>query len=348
MAGQPVHRVVVIELWNIGDVILTMPFLAQLRSVFPEASIALAAKSFASDLLSGTGLVDEFIVVDLAWSPSDDTGPGRKFLSLFQASRTMRARKFDIAFSGRDHFRERVLLGLSGARRRVARSGSRGDQFLTDAVESAPGATHRVDSWLALLNPFGGAVDVQVPRLHITDAEREWADDYLASRGAGSGDVIIGIHPGASLPEKRWPMDRFREVAAAAAPQPGLRVITFADPSGFGDDLFDTPGVIGAQVSFRELIALINRCDLLVCNDSGPMHIAGAVGVPTVALFGEGIAESFSPLGLNHEILRAPPSPEAKHSVTAIRSPAGIRTQEVLDAIDRAVGRLKGSAVAND
>lgn len=339
-AGKPdddVDRVLVVELWHIGDVILTMPFLAQLRHVFPRARIALAAKSFAGDLLSGTGLVDDFIISDLSWRPSDNVGLRRKVLGLIEAGRALRMRRFDIAFSGRGHLRERILLGLSRARRRVAHSGSQGDAFLTDALPIAAGPHHKVAAWLTLLDPFGGAVNVQVPRLDVTDPERRWASGYLESHGVGSGDLVIGIHPGASVAGKRWPLDRFREVAGALASQPGIRVVAFAEPGGYGDELFATPGVTGARVTLRELVALIRRCDLLVCNDSGPMHIAGALGVQTVALFEDGIPDSFAPLGEGHELVTSRENSEPLQSIPASR---------VLEAVERVVSAKRAPGIS--
>jgi heptosyltransferase-2 len=239
--------------------------------------------------------------------------------------------------------RERVVLALSGARRRVAYAFGKGDRVLTDAIVVENSQRHKVDDWLRLLDPFGGAATIEAPHLHLDDSERAWATGYLSSRGALTDEPVIGIHPGASLAEKRWPLERFRDVAAAIAAKPGIRVLAFAEPSGYGAELFGIPGVIGAQVSLREMMALIARCGLLVCNDSGPMHIAGALGVPTVAMFGPGIEQWFAPLGDGHEMLR-PDSDETavdSSSENGIRAPRGIRSGQVLDAVGRTMQRLR-------
>jgi lipopolysaccharide heptosyltransferase II len=348
-AGQAhdrsVSRILVLELWNIGDVILAMPFLARLRSLFPGAKVTLLSKLFAADLLSGTELVDEFIVADFAWTPGDRVQPLKKTIDLWRLSREMRRKKFDVAFSSRLHRREHVLLALSGATRRVGFALGKRDASLTDAIVVGDAQRHRVDDWMRLLEPFGVASPGRVPRLHVEESERLWAKGYLDSRGVLKGDLLVGIHPGASLAEKRWPLDRFSDVATATAAQSGVRVLGFAEPSGYGSELFAIPGVVGAQVGLRELMALIERCDLLICNDSGPMHIAGALGVPTVAMFGSGIDQWFAPLGEGHETLTPDkdascldlPSPG-----NSIRTPMGIETPQVLDAVGRAVQRLRG------
>ena len=341
--NENVARILVVELWNIGDVILAMPFLAHLRYLFPRARITLLAKPFAADLLAGTGLVDDYIRADLAWAPADRaTAPG-KAIDLWRVSRTLRRQKFDVAFSSRAHLREHFILVLSGANRRVGLSMRHASRALTDPIQVGSGQRHKVQDWMRLLQPFGGASSIDLPRLRVAESERMWATGYLASNDVQANDLLIGIHPGASLPEKRWPLEEFRQVATALIARPGVRVLAFAEPSGYGSELFAIQGVIGAQVGLRELIALIDRCDLLVCNDSGPMHIAGALGVPTVAMFGQGIERWFAPLGEGHEML----IPEAKLSSAlgsragSIRAPIGISSAQVLAAVERTMQRLR-------
>jgi heptosyltransferase-2 len=341
--NESVARILVLELWNIGDVILAMPFLAQLRGLFPRAKISLVSRPFAAELLAGTGLVDEFIAADLTWVSGAHLRLAGKTIDLWRLSRRLRHQQFDIAFSSRLHVGEHLLLALSGAKRRVGFALGERDAALTDAVAPAEAQQQKVDDWLRLLGPFGGALSVLLPRLRVGDAERQWASGYLTSRGIGKDELLVGIHPGAGLAEKRWPLERFREVATATAGQPGVRVLVFAEPSGYGSELFTIPRVVGAQVGLRELMALVAQCSLLVCNDSGPMHIAGALGVPTVAMFGAGIEEWFAPLGEGHEVLRPDQDEQLADQTSpgAIRAPRGIRSSRVLDAVGRAVQRLR-------
>jgi ADP-heptose:LPS heptosyltransferase len=344
--AERVSRILVVEPKNIGDVVLAIPFLAQLRARFPGARTTLLAAPNARLILQGTGLVDDFIETHLDWSEkSTRYNPfGYNWRELLRLKRELRGRDFDLAFNCCMQIRERVVIGLSGARRRVAYAFGEGDSVLTDAISVQNSERHKVDDWLRLLEPFGGVSSVQLARLHVEESERAWAKGYLASRGIPKDNPLVGIHPGASLAEKRWPLERFREVAVATAAQPGIRVLAIAEPSGYGSELFAIPGVVGAQVGLRELIALIERCDLLVCNDSGPMHIAGALGVPTVAVFGAGIEQWFAPLGEGHEMLRPDRDEQLADQASLegdIRAPRGIRSSRVLDAVGRAVQRLR-------
>ena len=318
--GQ-LKRILVVELWNIGDIVLAMPFLAQLRALFPAASITLLGRPYARTILAGTGLVDEFIETELGWSErATRFNPlGYNWNELRRVRRELRARRFDIAFKSRMHIREHLVLAMSGATRRVAFAFGHGDRVLTDAIPIGDPNRHKAADWLELLKPFGGLVEVPPACLKLNDAERRQASEFLAAHGVSPNDRVVGIHPGASVPAKRWPLDRFAEVAAALAQRPSLKVLAFVEPKGYGDALARVERVIPAKLNLRELIALIQRCDVLVCNDSGPMHIAGALDVPTVAVFGSGIQRWFSPLGEGHRFLS---------------DIASVTPSQVIDAVD--------------
>lgn len=318
--GQ-IKRILVVELWNIGDVVLAMPFLAQLRALFPAASITLLARPYAKTILAGTGLVDEFIETELGWTESATRfNPlGYNWKALLQVRRELRGRQFDIAFKSRMHIREHVVLAMSGATRRVAFAFGHGDRVLTDAIPVGDANRHKAADWLELLKPFGGRVQAAPARLKVDEAEGRWAASFLAKHRISANDRVVGIHPGASVLAKRWPLDRFAQVAAAIAQRSGVKVLAFVEPEGYGDAVARVGGVISAKVNLRELIALIQRCEVLVCNDSGPMHIAGALGVPTVAVFASGIQQWFSPLGEGHNLLAGVES---------------VTTAQLLDAVD--------------
>src|SRR3954471_3838798 len=264
-SAQAIQRVLVIELWNIGDVVLAMPFLAQLRSLFPHAMVTMLARPHAQTVLSGTGLVDEFIATELGWSGTAvrNNPFAYSWSELARGRRQLRRLTIDVAFSGRMHIREHVVLALSGARRRVAfRLG--GGRVLTDALDAGDPNRHKVEEWLEWLKPFGGPVTLEAPRLKVSEAERSWAMGFLEARGISTEDRVVGIHPGASIPEKRWPLERFAEVAGIIAAQPATKVLAFVAPDGYGVQLGEVPGIVSARVNLRELMALVECCDVLV------------------------------------------------------------------------------------
>jgi len=331
----------VVELWNIGDLVLTIPFLAQLRAIFADAEITLLGRPYAREILAGTGLVDRFIEADLTWKTD-----GRSFnpfnydwAELLRVVPQLRERKFDLAFQCRPHMREYALLALSGARRRVGYAKAGWGRTLTDSISFAESDLQKKDAWLRLLEPFGGPRQIEVPTLSVSSDEQLWATEFLQAKGADPTNLLVAIHPGASVPEKRWPIERFAEVARDLAARRNVDVLGFIEPEGFGSAIAAVDGVIPAQVELRQMIALLSRCDLLVCNDSGPMHIAGALGVPTVAIFGSGINRQFAPLGDQHELVTAGPGSgptrERAPGVGPYDDVSKVSTSKVLEAVER-------------
>jgi heptosyltransferase II len=341
--ASDVKRIVVLELWNIGDVVLTLPFLQQLRTLFPNARIVLVARPHARQILGASGLVHEWIETNLGWQNSTTRWnplayPWRE---LWRLVGELRGGSFDIAFQCRPHVREYIILALSGARRRVGMSMKGWDRLLTDRVPIDVFTSQKKEAWLRLLDPFGGSRQLQPAKLQAEASARDRASRFLAARGVSTEDVLIGVHPGASVAEKRWPIDRFAEVVRELVRRGGTRVLVFVEPGGYGSALDAIDGGIIASLDLPEMVALLERCDLLVCNDSGPMHVAAALGVPCVAVFGSGIEQMFEPLGGGHHILtagpvarpkRGQPSEGARHDVSRVP------TAQVLDAIRHVLG----------
>jgi ADP-heptose:LPS heptosyltransferase len=324
------------ELWHIGDVVLTAPFFAELRELFPEASTSLLAHGYAKELLAGTGLVDDFIETDLDWDGEAGLAPLRyRLTELARVAAKLRGRHFDIAFQCRPHIREHVLLGLSGARRRVGVRTGVTSRFLTDPIDLNANDI-KVEQWRCMLEPFGGPVKVDPPTLQVSESERRSAEQFLTAHGVSADDIVVAVHPGAGVPANRWPLERFSEVIAALTARAGVRVLTFVDPAGYGAELSAIQGVVTARVGLREMMALLKKSAFLIGNDSGPMHIAGGLGVPTIAMFGR-INRWYLPLGAGHDIVRAPGS--GLDNVNAAQGPgqavAEIPTSQVLDAVDR-------------
>jgi heptosyltransferase-2 len=335
----------VVELWNIGDVVLTVPFLAQLRAIVPDAEITLLARPYAAEILAGTGFVDRFIGADLTWITE-----GRPFnplnydwAELLRVVRALRAYNFDLAFQCRPHVREYALLALSGARRRVGCAKAGWDRALTDAIPCGGYDLQKKDAWLRLLEPLGGSKEIETPGLSVSRDEQLWATEFLQANGADPSNLLVAIHPGASIPEKRWPIERFEQVARDLRGRANVDVLAFIEPGGYGSSLAQIDGVVPAKVELRQMVALLARCDLLVCNDSGPMHIAGALGVPTVAVFGSGISRQFAPLGDRHELVTAGPraGPAARRAVAPgpYDDVSAVPLSKVQEAVERRLSR---------
>jgi heptosyltransferase-2 len=292
------ERILVSELWHIGDVVIAMPFLAALRALYPAAQITLLSKSHARDTLANTGLVDDVVSFDFPWTFLDeDRRPTpNELLQIPAVIRRLRRAKFDLAFDCSRDGRNHLLLFLSGAARRIGFAFGGGAYLLTDAVPVGSLDDHRTEDWFRLLEPLGTDIQRGEPRLAVSDEERTRAQEFLRRAGRGENDTLIAIHPGGSSRLKRWSLEHF-EVLARIAADIGARVLWIVDPAGTGAKSHLPSGSIVATPSLRELIALLSVSQLLVSNDGGPMHLAAALGVPTFAVYSWGKPEWWKPFG---------------------------------------------------
>ena len=302
-AGRPpaaIERILVIEPWNIGDVVLVVPFLAALRDRFPGARISLLARPYARQLLANTGLVDEVIDADLPWTAPKhkyrfDAGARRHMRDLIAA---LRERKFDLTIDARMDVRSNLLAAITLAPRRVGYDIGGGGWLLTEALPSHRDDTHKHADWDDVLRllPGEGRVAKRAPTpplLVVTRDEKEDAERLLR-RELGNGNPTIGYHPGGSHVGKRWPADRFRELSRLLRTEFAGRHVVMLGPDD-GDPGGWPESTLVVRPGLRELMAIISCCDVFICNDSGPMHIADALRVPLVAIFEVGNPKWFGP-----------------------------------------------------
>lgn len=305
-----IRKILVLELWNMGDVVLSTVVLQSLRVVYPTAKITLLAKPHAEELLDGSGLVDEIVTFDFAWTAItgkyDVSRYDRDAIS--KLVRRLREERFDLSIDCRMDLRSNVLTKSIGAARRIGYDFGGGGFLLTDALPAPPADQHKVDDWKGLLAPLrhDGAAEVPdgiEPRLTVSDAERNEAQRLLESHEVSADDLVVGIHPGGSHAAKRWSEDNFAEVARTVAANHGARIVVFVDPDGTGSGMNAGSNAVVVRTSIREMMGLLTQCDLVLCNDSGPMHIAAALGVPVVAVFRTGSPGAYGPRGLNHTVV---------------------------------------------
>lgn len=303
----PIEKVLVIEPWNIGDVVLVTPLLFELRRRFPSTRISLLGRAYARDLLEGSGLVDEVIAADLPWTAQEHKyritpAVARGMRTLV---RELRRRRFDVTLDSRMDVRSNLLAAATGASRRVGYSIGGGGWLLTDYLPGDRDDSHKIDDWLALLSLVDPASSPPTgrirPRLVIGDNERRNGEKQIAAV-AGAERPTIGYHPGGSHPGKRWPPGQFRELMMQLQRTLGGRHVVFLGPDEMDVDEWPA-GVAVVRASLREFMAQVSCCDVFVCNDSGPMHIADALAVPVVAIFEVGNPQWFGPSGSQSKVV---------------------------------------------
>lgn len=303
-AGSP-RRILVLEPWGIGDLVLATGALRALRARYPDAHITVLAKSYARALVVSLEMADEVIAYDFPWTAfRHKYRPSRyKVRELWSLVRALRRARYDLVLNARADVRNNVLGALAGGARFVSLSCGLGDFLATDVVEVG-GESHRSDDWRAVVERVvGSAPAAGTPRLTVSDALR---DEVVAALGLERrpGQLVIGVHPGARIAVRRWPIERFAAVADALAERLPVRLVVFAEPDGYGADIPLRSPFVVVQRSIPHMAAALAACDVVICNDSGPMHIASALGVPVVALFGPTKLEWFGPRGGPSRIVR--------------------------------------------
>jgi len=298
-------KILIIEIWNLGDLIMMSTIIKPLKQNFPNSRITLLGKSIAIQLFEKNVCIDEYKVFNFPWTAHKNK---YRFWSwnwkeLIRVINELRKQEFDLALDARGDFRNNLLSFLIGAKRRIGYNWTGGGYFLTDVAQFDYNNGHRIDAWLNLLNYLGIKVESPKPYLSVAKDEEEWAGSFLREKGIGEGDLVIGIHPGARIKTRCWPLDRFAEVADYIKDNYKSKIIVFIEPDDYGQDIPIKKEHLKVKVSLRQLIALIKKLNLLICNDSGVMHIACALGIPLVAIFGPGDIKRIGPYGDKYTVV---------------------------------------------
>ena len=308
--GKSPDNILVMECWNLGDLAILVPFLEHLRRHFPAARISLFHNARLAGFLDGQALVDEFIPTRVPWARHLQRwckyNPfSLDWISLARAILVLRKRRFDWAISGRPDVRNNFLLWLSSARRRIGYGFAGGGSFLTDSVSPDLTRPHRTDLSLHLLEALGVTSDRPEVRLRLKAADLSFARSYLAGLGIPASALLVGVHPGARIATRRWGTDRFAEVARRLVNETDAHLLWFSEP-GASLQAPRLQRCHSVSLDFHQFLAVLSQCGLLVCNDSGPMHLANLVGVPVVAVFGPQKPEWYGPRGPQDRVVIRP------------------------------------------
>lgn len=288
MPRDPEH-ILALRLGGIGEVLAVTPALQAVRQRFSHARITLLAERPAFEMASRW--VDDVVVAQgpfRAVSPGALLDPRFYAESLRLIERLLR-RKYDLfldfhhLFAWRHAVKPLLVSLLSRAPRRV---GFGPAFFLTDPV-SDPDDRAMAERNRAFLAPLGISLADSTPILEVPSADQEWIDALLAALGI-SRRPVFAVAPGSSRPVQRWGTDRFREVAKRLSSRGTVIAVGSADERALCDEVAAGGLNLAGQTTLGRLAGLFRRSSLLVANDSGPLHMAYAVGTRVVGLFRPG------------------------------------------------------------
>ncbi|MBI3583570.1 MAG: glycosyltransferase family 9 protein [Nitrospinae bacterium] len=316
-----VKHALVVRLDGIGDIALTTPFLRQLRHNLTDAWITLIVKPDVYNLVELCPYVNEVLTYDFntqgcLWQLR------RHCRALRLAWRHLWKHRFDIAILPRwdvDHYHGTFIVYFSGASWRVGYSenvierkkklNSGYDYLFTHVIDDKT-VKHEVEHNMDLIRFLGG--DVQNDRLEVWlgEEDKAFADSMLRRCGVKAGELVIGFGAsGGNSSLKQWPASNFIELGRRLMIKYNSRILIVGSSGeeSLGSEIEQELGssVINAvgNITLRQMAALLKRCRLYVGNDSGPMHVASAVGIPVVAIFGSSCHHRFGPWGDRQTIL---------------------------------------------
>jgi heptosyltransferase-2 len=292
--------VLMIELWGIGDATIMTSALQGLLA--HDWEITLLAKPQTCALLKANYPRIRMIEFDAPWTVFH----GKYRLASWPWSRIsqvlseLRQKRFDAAMSVRSDPRDHLLMWLGGVRRRLGFSTRWSRWLLNDPIMTRNPNSHRVEDWWQLqdrLTAHSGPHDS--PRLV---ADPVLAEQFRARLEKDSRPVIA-LHCGARIAVRRWPEAYYRQLILALRKKFDFQLVLIPDPDGYGSALQDLADQTFSRLGLLELPALLSCAAQVLCNDSGPGHIAAALGIPVIVFFGPQRPELFRPFGEHHLVV---------------------------------------------
>jgi len=290
----------------VGDTILTYPSVQGVKELFPHSRLTVLVPNHLIGLWKTFPCVDEIIPFQKR------SGVGSVWEDV-QISRFMRKRRFDLALIFPRSFRSAFQIYLAGIPIRIGYQDEGRSLFLTHKIRRKGEVLHlhRVHYYRRLMEPLGHLESVPSPRLFLREEERGWAQKRLEELGLLDGRPLIGINPGAAYGlAKCWHPDRFAELGRRLSEKWKATALIFGreEERGMADKILKNLGGGGVDFTGKtgllQLAALLERCCLLVTNDTGTMHVASAVGTPVVAIFGSTDPVATGPWGGGHVVVK--------------------------------------------
>jgi lipopolysaccharide heptosyltransferase II len=283
---QNYRNILIVRLDRIGDVVLSTPAIRAVREACPASRISVMVSPYARGVVEGNPCLDEVIAYD-------KSGPEKGFLGNLRFIREIRKRKFDLALVLHPTGRSHIIAALSGIPLRVGYG--RKLAFLVNRRiphTKQFGLKHEIDYTLDILKYAGIKSSGRSLYVPVTPESELKIGKIFREGGIGGGDTVVVLNPGASCPSKRWAPENFASVAAKLAAERGAKIVVISGvpDKGCGDAVASILGGgclnLSGKTDVSDLASVMKRAALFISNDSGPVHIACAVGTPVIVIFG--------------------------------------------------------------
>ncbi len=297
--APPRRKMLIMELWGLGDLTFATPVIREAQKNF---DVTLLGKGYARELLHPSFPSVEFIHYDAPWTAYLGKYDLWKWNwgELLRLIFRLRREHFNIAMSVRNDPRDHLFMWLIGAGERYGypRHGSR--IFLTHPLQRRQPKQHKVEDW----REIGAAIGL--PGMESADPglrTRGYFSDKVESLFAEITKPVVCLHTGARIAVRRWPEEYFGEIIKRLRRHFDFHLVLIPEPDGYGSGLAPLANTFIRKLSVRELVDVLCRSDLLLCNDSGPAHIAACCGRPAIPIFGPSDPDWFRPWGDIHKVI---------------------------------------------
>jgi heptosyltransferase-2 len=277
-------KVLIIRFSSLGDVVLATSAVESIINAYSSPEIFLLTKEVYASLFQN----DPRLKVP---SFRSNVGNLKQITELWRTAKVLRQLKFDLLIDLQRNPRSLLLRSILGSKKVIAypKGHLQRRSFVKRKNFEKP-YTHAVDRYNVALKEAGISISTRLPKLFLSQEEKMFAKEFLQQRGVNLSRSLVGIHFGAKHPTKRWGDEKFAEMSKVLAKELALNILVIPSKEELSQEkLFGQGGKntfwTGA-LSLRELKALVSCCDVLICNDSGVMHVAVGLGVPVVTVFG--------------------------------------------------------------
>jgi lipopolysaccharide heptosyltransferase II len=302
-----IKEILIIRTAYIGDVIMTLPVCKPLKTKYPDARVTFLTCSKAESALRGNPYIDEILTYDAFWFYPQDRK--KSFNEYRTFLKKLRSKRYDMVIEARADMRDIIFIAsMSRSRCRISYGVGGGGYLLTDIVPYER-LKHKVDYHLDIVKYLGCPVDDLEWDIYLTENEEKEVREALAAKGIDFGKSLVAIHPGGRKELKSWSAEGYADIADRLIEDFDATVVFTGSP----DEAFLSKRIQGmmnnksymlaGSVSLRGLTSVLRMCDLFICNDTSPLHIASAIGTPTVAVFGPSKSIETGPYGNIHRVV---------------------------------------------
>ena len=288
MIQDPVRKILIIKLRAIGDVVLSTAVIPNLKKAFKSAAIHFAVEPAGKEVIAGNEDIDRVIV--LPAKKAKKSSGIKRMIDSIRFVQNLRKEKYDLVFDLFGNPRSAFLTWITGAKYRVGFNFRGRKCAYNIRVRPRGDCVHEVDFNLDALRELNIPVVDRFPNFHVYEKAEEKINQWLHIQQIQE-QFLVGIHPWGSWEAKRWGLDHFAELADRLSETYNASVIVLWGPGEQRHarkvcSLARTSPILAPEMSLQELGALLSRCDLVIANDSGPMHISAAVGTKTIGIYG--------------------------------------------------------------